>query len=395
MPDPLADLSAAGVSIWLDDLSRDRLRSGSLAALIADKHVVGVTSNPTIFQKALEQGSAYDDQTRDLALRGVDVGEAVRSLTTADVREACDLLRPIYDKTNGVDGRVSIEVDPRLAKETDKTIAEARALWWLVDRENVFIKIPATVEGLPAIARCIAEGIKVNVTLIFSLERYAGVMEAYLTGLEERRDKGLPLADVDSVASFFVSRVDTEIDHRLDVLIKESGDAGDVEKAKGLRGQAAIANARLAYEAYEEVFGSDRWKALEAKGATRQRPLWASTGVKDPAYDDTQYVVELVAPGTVNTMPEGTLNAVADHGVIAGAKAAQGYEEARTVLEELDELGISYDDVVRLIEVEGVKKFEDSWQQLIDGVTRELERFGAEVHAGTTPANGGTSAAGK
>ena len=395
MTSPLADLSAAGVSIWLDDLSRDRLRSGSLAALIADKNVVGVTSNPTIFQKALEQGSAYDDQTRDLALRGVDVGEAVRSLTTADVREACDLLRPIYDKTNRVDGRVSIEVDPRLAKETDKTIAEARALWWLVDRENVFIKIPATLEGLPAIQRCIAEGIKVNVTLIFSLERYAGVMEAYLAGLEERAEQGLSLNDVDSVASFFVSRVDTEIDQRLDVLIKESADAENVEKAKGLRGQAAIANARLAYEAYEEVFGSDRWKALEGKGATKQRPLWASTGVKDPAYDDTRYVTQLVAPGTVNTMPEGTLNAVADHGIVAGATAAQGYEEARNVMEGLDELGISYDDVVTVIEAEGVTKFEDSWEQLIDGVARELERFGAEVKAGTTPAVGGPSAAGK
>ncbi|MEP7056047.1 MAG: transaldolase [Actinomycetota bacterium] len=386
MTDALADLSAAGVSIWLDDLSRERLHSGSLAALIRDRHVVGVTSNPTIFQKALEQGSAYDDQTRDLALRGVDVGEAVRALTTADVRAACDLLRPVYDATNGVDGRVSIEVDPRLAKDTDRTIAEARALWWLVDRDNVFIKIPATIEGLPAITRCVAEGIKVNVTLIFSLDRYAGVMDAYISALEERVDKGLPVDVVDSVASFFVSRVDTEIDHRLDVLVKESGDGDVVSEAKRLRGQAAIANARLAYEAYESVFSGPRWEPLAAAGATKQRPLWASTGVKDPAYDDTRYVVDLVAPGTVNTMPEATLNAVADHGVIAGPAASQGYSEARAVFADLAKIGVSYDDVVDVIEREGVIKFEDSWKQLLDGVTRELLRLRGELNTGTVPA---------
>ncbi|MEO6714679.1 MAG: transaldolase [Mycobacteriales bacterium] len=394
MSDPLADLSAAGVSIWLDDLSRERLRTGSLAAVVRDKHVVGVTSNPTIFQKALEQGSAYDEQMRDLALRGVDVGEAVRALTTADVREACDLLRPVYDATAGVDGRVSIEVDPRLSADTDRTVAEARALWWLVDRENVYIKIPATVEGLPAIRRCIAEGIKVNVTLIFSLDRYLGVMDAYLDGLEERRDKGEAVDTVDSVASFFVSRVDTEIDKRLDVLIKESTESGTAATAEGLRGQAAIANARLAYEAYQRVFSSERWKALEAAGARKQRPLWASTGVKDPAYDDTRYVVDLVAPDTVNTMPEATLDAVADHGVIKGATGAGGYDDAREVMAGLQGVGISYDDVVDVVEREGVKKFEDSWQQLIDGVVRELERFGAEVKSGTVPAGGGQSAAG-
>jgi transaldolase len=311
------------------------------------------------------------------------------------VREACDVMRPVYDATNHVDGRVSIEVDPRLATDTDRTIAEARALWWLVDRENVFIKIPATVEGLPAIRTCIAEGIKVNVTLIFSLDRYAGVMEAYLAGLEDRVANSLPVDVVDSVASFFVSRVDTEVDHRLDVLVKESGDNAAVAEAKALRGQAAIANARLAYEAYEKVFSGPRWDALAAAGATKQRPLWASTGVKDPAYDDTRYVVDLVAPGTVNTMPEATLNAVADHGTIAGATAAQGYDEARAVIDRLEKIGVSYDDVVEVIEREGVKKFEDSWQQLIDGVTRELERFGAEVTSGTVPAGGGKSAAGK
>jgi transaldolase len=374
MSDILADLSAAGVAIWLDDLSRDRLRSGTLAALVRDKHVVGVTSNPTIFQKALEQGSAYDEQTRDLALRGVDVDEVVRELTTADIREACDVFASTYASSGRTDGRVSIEVDPRLARDTERTDAEARALRWLVDRPNVFIKIPATVEGLPAITSCTREGISINVTLIFSLQRYDAVMDAYMTGLEQRLADGGALGDVDGVASFFVSRVDTEIDHRLDVLAKE--DSSRAETAQRLRGQAAIANARLAYQAYERVVSSDRWQRLEAAGARRQRPLWASTGVKDPAYDDTRYVVELVAPETVNTMPEPTLEALIDHGTLRGNTGAQGYDEARAVLDELETLGIAYDDVVGVLETEGLKKFEDSWKQLIEGVTRELERLG-------------------
>ena len=374
MSDVLADLAAAGVAIWLDDLSRERLRSGNLAALVRDKHVVGVTTNPTIFQKALERGDAYDEQVADLALRGVSLEEAIRMITTADVREACDVLRPAYDASGGADGRVSIEVEPGLARDEARTVAEARALWWLVDRPNLLIKIPATLEGLPAITSTIRNGISVNVTLIFSLQRYEAVMEAYVAGIEQRLADGGSLDGVASVASFFVSRVDTEIDHRLDVIAKESGDAARVDAAKRLRGQAAIANARLAFEAYERVFSTDRWKALEAKGAKPQRPLWASTGVKDPAYDDTRYVTELVAPGTVNTMPEPTLEAVADHGRLRGATGAGSYDEARAVLAELAGLGIDYDEVVELLEREGVEKFDASWAQLTDQVRDSLAK---------------------
>ena len=368
----LDDLAAAGVAIWLDDLSRERLRSGNLADLVATKNVVGVTTNPTIFQKAMERGDAYDEQVTDLALRGIGLDEAVRLIQTADVREACDVLRPAYDASGGADGRVSIEVDPGLARDAAKTVAEARALWWLVDRPNVFIKIPATVEGLAAITATTRAGISVNVTLIFSLQRYEAVMEAYLTGLEQRLADGGTLDGLESVASFFVSRVDTEIDHRLDLIAKESGDTTRVETAQLLRGEAAIANARLAYEAYERVFSTDRWRALEAQGAKRQRPLWASTGVKDPAYDDTRYVVELVAPGTVNTMPEPTLDAVLDHGRIRGATGAGPYDEARAVLAGLAEIGVDYDDVVAVLEREGVEKFDASWAQLREQVSTEL-----------------------
>ena len=375
MSDALADLSAAGVSIWLDDLSRSRLQTGDLADLVRDKHVVGVTTNPSIFQKSLSDGAAYDDQVRDLALRGCDVGEAVRSLTAYDVRWACDVLRPVYDSTNGIDGRVSIEVDPRIAHDTDKTVAEAKALWWLVDRPNLYIKIPATLEGLPAITKTLAEGISVNVTLIFSLERYDAVMEAFLAGLEGAKANGHDLTRIGSVASFFVSRVDTEIDKRLE---KSGADAS-------LRGKAAIANARLAYDHYEKVFATDRWKALQQAGAQPQRPLWASTGVKDPAYDDTQYVVELVAPGTVNTMPEATLDAVADHGVIRGDTVTTTYADAQQALDDLAAAGIDYDDVVQQLEVEGVQKFEDAWNELIESVTANLEKAAAQVGKGSTP----------
>ena len=387
MSDALADLSAAGVAVWLDDLSRERLRTGNLQQLVDDKHVVGVTTNPTIFQKAISQGDAYDQQIADLALRGVDVGEAVRSLTTYDVRWACDVLRPVYDRTDGVDGRVSIEVDPRLAHDEARTRAEAEALWWLVDRPNLYIKIPATQEGLPAIADVLAAGISVNVTLIFSLERYDKVMDAFLDGLERAREAGHDLSKIGSVASFFVSRNDTETDKRLDKL--------GSEEAKSLRGAAAIANARLAYQHYEKVFGSDRWKALAAAGAKPQRPLWASTGVKDPAYDDTRYVVELVAAGVVNTMPEATLEAVADHGTVRGDTITTSYTEAQQVLDRLAALGISYDDVVQTLEDEGVKKFEDSWGELIEQVTSSLEEAGADVSSdgATTPAGEGPAAA--
>ena len=361
---PLAELSAQGVSIWLDDISRERLRTGNLQDLIDTKYVVGVTSNPTIFQKAMEKGDAYDEQIRDLARRGVSLDEAVRAITAYDIRWACDVLRPTYDRTNGLDGRVSIEVDPSLANETDKTIAEAKALWWLVDRPNAYIKIPATAAGIPAIAAATEAGICVNVTLIFSLDRYDQVMDAYLTGLEAAKANGVDLSTIRSVASFFVSRVDTEIDKRLDKI--------GTEQAQALRGKAGIANARLAYQRYEKVFTSDRWKALAAAGANSQRPLWASTGVKDPSYDDTMYVVELVAPNTVNTMPEATLNAVADHATIKGDQVSGYYAQAQQVLDDLAALGIGYDDVVELLEVEGVQKFDDSWHQLRESLQTQL-----------------------
>ena len=382
MTDALADLSAAGVAVWLDDLSRERVRSGNLAELMKTRSVVGVTTNPSIFQKALSGGGAYDDQVRDLALRGTDVGEAVRALTTYDVRWACDVLRPQYDASDGVDGRVSIEVDPRISHDADRTVAEAKALWWLVDRPNLYIKIPATREGLPAITRTLAEGISVNITLIFSLTRYDEVMAAFLDGMEQARDNGHDLSRMGSVASFFVSRVDTEIDKRL-------------EKHSGLRGKAGVANAQLAYQHYEQVFGGDRWKALEAAGATPQRPLWASTGVKDPSYDDTLYVVELVAQGTVNTMPEATMQAVHDHGVIRGDTVTGSYAKAQQVLDDLAGAGVDYDEVVQLLEDEGLEKFVQAWGDLIESVTEQLEKAGAEVAptGATTPAGQGPAAA--
>jgi transaldolase len=367
--DTLQQLSAAGVSIWLDDISRDRLRTDNLAMLIRDNHVVGVTSNPTIFAHALSSGDAYNEQIADLALRGVSVGEASRMITTFDIRWACDVLHETYEASGHLDGKVSIEVDPRLAREAaDKTVAEARALWWTVDRPNLFIKIPATEAGLPAITQCLAEGISVNVTLIFSLERYGKVMDAYMTGLEQAAKAGHNLAEIASVASFFVSRVDTEVDNRLDKL--------GTPEAHALRGKAAIANARLAYELYEQRFATERWQALAAAGAKPQRPLWASTSTKDPAFDDTMYVVDLVAPGTVNTMPEATLHATAAHGHLKGNTAATGYDESRKVFADLAELGIGYDDVVTVLEEEGVAKFEVSWKELLDTIKKEMEVHG-------------------
>jgi transaldolase len=367
LQDPLGQLSAAGVAVWLDDLSRERLRTGNLSDLIRDRHVVGITTNPTIFQKAISGADAYAAQLDDLSTRGVDVGEALRLITTSDVRWGCDVLRPAYDASGTVDGRVSIEVDPRISGDAAKTIAEARSLWWMVDRPNLYIKIPATLASLPAISQALAEGISVNVTLIFSLDRYAKVIDAFFDGLERARSAGLPLEAIGSVASFFVSRVDTEIDKQLDKL--------GTDEAKALKGKAAVANARLAYQLYEEKFASDRWQALAAAGAKVQRPLWASTGVKDPAYDDTMYVADLVAPNTVNTMPEATLNAVADHGRITGDTISGNYEQSQQVLDRLEALGISYDDVVELLEVEGVQKFEDAWEQLLEGVQGQLDKF--------------------
>jgi transaldolase len=361
--DILGELTGAGVSIWLDDISRDRLNTGNLAMLVADSHVRGVTSNPTIFDHAMEKGAAYDSQLDDLAVRGVSVDEAVRMLTTFDIRWACDVLRAVYDESGGVDGRVSIEVDPRLARETEKTIAEARQLWWLVDRPNLFIKIPATVEGLPAITACLAEGISVNVTLIFSLKRYDEVIDAFMAGLEKASDSDV--AKLGSVASFFVSRVDTEVDKRLDAL--------GTPQAHALRGKAAVANARLAYELFGKRLDTPRWQALAARGAKVQRPLWASTSTKDPAYKDTMYVDDLVAPDTVNTMPEQTLHATADHGTVTANAIAGTYDESRAVFAGLAELGISYDDVVDVLEKEGVSKFADSWNELLATIKAQLE----------------------
>ncbi|MFF3580571.1 transaldolase [Streptomyces mirabilis] len=366
----LKRLSDEGVSIWLDDLSRKRIASGNLAELVATRHVVGVTTNPSIFQAAIGSGEGYEEQLGDLAERGVTVDEAVRMMTTADVRAAADILRPVHEATAGRDGRVSIEVDPRLAHNTGATVAEAKQLSWLVDRPNVMIKIPATKAGLPAITEVIGLGISVNVTLIFSLERYREVMDAYLAGLEKAKAAGIDLATIHSVASFFVSRVDSEIDKRLTKV--------GTDEALALKGRAALANARLAYEAYEEVFASARWTALAPAGANKQRPLWASTGVKDPSYKDTLYVDELVAPGTVNTMPEATLNATADHGDIHGDAVTGGYAQARADLAAVEGLGISYDEVVDQLEDEGVSKFEAAWGDLLDAVATSLSSRGVE-----------------
>ncbi len=364
--DPLAELSQAGVSIWLDDLSRPLLASGRLADLAAHDHVVGVTSNPTIFAKAITGGDAYTAQIQDLARRGVSVGEALRALTTFDVRWACDVFHATYVASDRVDGRVSIEVDPRLAHDTAATVAEARALWWLVDRPNLFIKIPAAQQGLPAIEACLAEGISINVTLIFSLDRYDAVLEAFLAGLERARQAGHDLSSIASVASFFVSRVDTEVDARLDKI-------GTAEAAR-LRGQAAIANAQLAYEHYERVFSSARWAELRAEGARPQRPLWASTSVKDPAYPDTRYVTDLVAPGVVNTMPEATLRAVAGHGEVPEDSVRGSYPGAAEVLSQLQAIGLDYTEIVQALEDDGVRKFDASWAQLSEQLAATLRR---------------------
>ncbi|MBB5631938.1 transaldolase [Cryobacterium mesophilum] len=362
---PLAELSAAGVSVWLDDLSRERITSGGLQDLIDDRHVVGVTTNPTIFANALAQGDAYDAQVATLAAAGSSVSEAVVDITTHDVARGCDLFRPLFDSTNGLNGRVSIEVEPALAHDTEGTIAQGRMLWDTVGRPNVMIKIPATVEGLGAITELTAIGISVNVTLIFSLERHREVVNAYLSGLEKAKAAGIDLAGIRSVASFFVSRVDTEVDKRLAAI--------GTPEAMALKGKAGIANARLAYQVFEQAFASERAKGLISAGANLQRPLWASTGVKDPAFKDTLYVEELVAPDVVNTMPEKTMEAVFDHGVIRGDTVTGSYADANAVLDELAGLGISYDDVTDLLEKEGVDKFTVSWNELLDTVSAALD----------------------
>lgn len=364
MSHPLKDLTEAGVSIWLDDLSRERLETGNLADLVAHSSVSGVTTNPSIFAAALAGGERYDGQVQELAAAGADVDATVFALTTTDVRAACDVLKPVFEATDGVDGRVSIEVPPDLAHDTEATITAARTLWAAVDRPNVLIKIPGTPAGCPAVTQVLSEGICVNVTLIFGLEQYSAVKEAYLLGLEGARAAGLDLSRIHSVASFFVSRVDTEIDARLDAL--------DADPA--LRGRAGIANARLAHHACEQYFSGERWDSLAAAGARVQRPLWASTGVKNPAYDDTMYVVDLVVDGTVNTMPEQTLRAVADHGVVRGDQVRPYHADARDHLAALASAGVDYDDVIAVLLREGVDKFVTSWNELLDTVRTSLEK---------------------
>jgi transaldolase len=361
---PTAQLSDAGVSIWLDDLSRERLSSGSLQKLIDQKNVVGVTTNPSIFQAAITSGTYYDAKIAELAGQGAGLEETIFEITTADVADACDLFAPLAAATKGVDGRVSIEVDPRLAWDTEGTIAEAKHLFKKVDKDNVLIKIPATLEGLGAITAVLAEGISVNVTLIFSLERYRAVINAFQAGLKRAKENGHDLSTIHSVASFFVSRVDTEIDKRLDAI--------GTDAAKALKGKAGVANARLAYQVYEELFSTERWAVLAEAGALPQRPLWASTGVKDPAYPDTLYVTGLAAPGVVNTMPEKTLDATFDHGVVTGDTITGTYTEANTVLNALENLGISYNNVVALLESEGLDKFVASWKELLTDVNDAL-----------------------
>ena len=365
MSDRLKQLADAGVSIWLDDLSRERLNTGNLAGLVQNSSVVGVTTNPTIFASALAKGEQYDQQMRELAAVDSSVGDAIKALTTDDVRHACEVFSDVYDSTGGVDGRVSIEVEPGLAMDTDGTIAEAADLFKIVDRPNVLIKIPATKHGLPAITASIAEGISVNVTLIFALERYRGVIDAYLTGLEQAAANGHDLSKIHSVASFFVSRVDSEVDKRLDAV--------GTDEAAALKSKAALANARLAYALYEREFGSERWAALEAKGANRQRPLWASTGVKDPDLPDTLYVSELVVAGAVNTMPEKTLQAFADHGEVQGDQVSGTQAPAQQVFDALAEVGIDFDDVVDRLETEGLQKFDASWAELVETVQTALD----------------------
>ena len=367
MNDRLQSLSDAGVSIWLDDLSRERIESGNLSELIAGSNVVGVTTNPTIFAKALSDGERYTEQIRELATAGADVQTAVYELTTRDVQEACDLMLPVFDRTDGVDGRVSIEVEPGLAHDTDATIRRAKELHDKVNRPNLLVKIPATAAGVPAIEASIAAGISINVTLIFALERHREVIGAYLSGIEQAKAAGHDISRIHSVASFFVSRVDTEIDKRLEAI--------GTDEALALRGKAAVANARLAFELYEQEFSSERARSLHSAGMRMQRPLWASTGVKNPDYSDTMYVDDLIVGPTVNTMPEATLRAVADHAEVRSEDTVHGtYDESRAVLDQIAAVGISYDDVVQVLEDEGVDKFDKSWAELEETVQSELDK---------------------
>jgi transaldolase len=365
----LHELSARGVSVWVDSLSREMLETGQLARLMEEDAVVGVTSNPTIFERALSAGGWYDDQLRDVLAREDDPKEIFLELATEDVRRACDLLRPVWDGGEGADGYVSIEVDPELAYDRDATLDEAMRLHELVDRPNAFVKIPGTEPGLGAIEDAIAAGRSINVTLIFSLERHAAVAEAYVRGLERLLDAGGELAPVASVASFFVSRVDTETDRRLEELGRPD-----------LQGKLAIANARLAYRHYLEVFSGERWERLAAAGGRPQRCLWASTSTKNPAYRDVLYVEELIGPDTVNTMPLETIVAFQDHGVVRGDTLLEAVDEAQALFTELEAAGIDYDVVVETLEREGVEKFADSFRQLLAGIEERRAALVAELH---------------
>ena len=378
MTSPYQTLAQSGVALWLDDLSRPSILSGDLARLVTAGDIVGITTNPAIFSKSISAGPGYEEQVRELALRGTAIGETLRLLTAWDVRAACDILKPVFDATDSRDGRVSIEVDPRISADPERTAAEARGLWWLVDRPNLFIKIPATEAALPAITSAIAEGISVNVTLIFSITRYKAVLDAFMAGLEQRADRGEKLAGIESVASFFISRVDTEVDKRLGV-IAEAGDQAAKAKAGDLHGQAAIANAKLAYQVYEAAKGSDRWRALAAKGASLQRLLWASTGVKDTAFCATRYVTELVAPDTVNTMPKATLNAVGEFDGPVAERMSGRFDEAQTIVDDLAAIGVDLGDVAEALEHGGIAAFVQSWSDLIASVEKQIENAGAEV----------------
>lgn len=362
----LEALSAAGVSIWLDDLDRHRIESGNLAELVHTKNVVGVTTNPSIFEKALTSGMPeYAEQLAQLKSSGADADSAVRELAISDVKTACDVLMPVYTDSARVDGRVSLEVDPRLAFNTDETVAQATELWHAVNRPNLMIKIPATDAGLPAITQVLGQGISVNVTLIFSIERYRQVLDAWLAGLELAKQNGLHLGQIESVASFFVSRVDTLVDKQLNAI--------GTPEALALRGKAAIANAHLAWNAFVELTTSSRWLQLAQEHAHVQRPLWASTGVKDPTYDPTMYVTELVAPTCVNTMPEATLFAVADQGVIRGDTCTGTRDSAQAIWDELARVGIDKTAVFTTLEREGVEKFAAAWEELLQGITTALK----------------------
>ncbi len=371
---PLAALVDEGQSVWLDNITRDFVRGGELKRLVEEDGLRGLTSNPTIFQKAIAAGDAYDDQIRELVAGGKDAGEIFEALAVTDIREACDVFRPLYDAEGGADGFVSLEVSPSFARDTEATLEEARRLWRSVDRPNLMIKVPGTDEGAPAVRRLLAEGINVNITLLFSIENHERVMWAYIEALEERLGRGEPVDRLASVASFFISRVDTLVDGLLDEKIERAGDGAEQERLRGLKGKAAIANAKLAYARFREVFGGERFGELAERGASVQRPLWGSTSVKDPEYRDVLYVEELIGPDTVNTVPPETFEAFLDHGEVRRT-VDEDVEGARRVLDELAAVGIDYGAVTRQLEDEGLRKFADSYDELIEGVEEKRERM--------------------